>query len=378
MKFKVDNLEIEVEGDSGISYEQLRDGTVSISGLAKGAEIGVKAPFTTLGAKQGAIDGLSCDIIIGNYVYRFMHLNRCVLNRPGQFHKSGTILLGNVGSSGMTKSRVMLRIQVIFLGKLKRDVKVIGITRRASGTTSSRTKLKSSREGASTPLSSSSLKVNADQNIRGLHPQANMLINALRSAGYPDNSIATITGVMAGESGLYFLTEKPWTADNLINMKHGRAWGSIKPSSYPTMRRNLSRYTDEEIRRRAKDPAWSFSIMYAGNNGNGTFESGDGYKFRGRGPVQLTGRSNYEGFAKWMNDYSIVKDPDAAFKRDDVNVKSVLWFFEKGNGSKYYNALKRGSAVSVRELASVVVGGDGNFGVRETAARRVANLIATV
>lgn len=377
MKFKIDNLEVELASNSEVGYERLRDGTISVLGLNQDVEIGVRAPFTTLGSRRSAIDGLSCDIIIGNYVYRFMHLNKCNLNRAGEFHKSGMISLGNAGNSGMTKGRVMLRIQVIFLGKLKKDVNLTGIERIRSKRDASRAILRGSVKSESTSTAGISSATSTRSTIKGLHRQANMLIDALRADGYPDNSIATITGVMAGESGLYFLTEKPWTAENLINMKHGRGWGGINPASYPLMRRNLSRFTDSEIRQKAKDPKWSFSIMYAGNNKNGSFESGDGYKFRGRGPIQLTGRGNYQAFADWMGDSSIVRDPDSAFKRDEVNVKSVLWFLKYGNGSKFYSALRKGRPVTVAALASIVVGGDSNFRTREIAARRVASLMAT-
>lgn len=378
MKFKIDNLEVELASNSEVGYERLRDGTISMSGVDRDAEIGVRAPFTTLGSRKSAIDGLSCDIIIGNYVYRFMHLNKCNLNRAGEFHKSGMISLGAVGNSGMTKGRTMLRIQVIFLGRLKKDVSLTGIERVRNKRETSRAILKGNAKSRNATAAIVLSAIPTKGAVKGLHRQANMLIDALRIDGYPDNSIATITGVMAGESGLYFLTEKPWTAENLIDMKHGRGWGGINPARYPLMRRNLSRFTDSEIRQKAKDPKWSFSIMYAGNNKNGSFESGDGYKFRGRGPTQLTGRGNYQAFADWMGDSSIVRDPDSAFKRDEVNVKSVLWFLKYGNGSKFYNALKKGRPVAVADLASVVVGGDNNFRVREVAARRIANLLATV
>ena len=42
-----------------------------------------------------------------------------------------------------------------------------------------------------------------------------------------------------------------------------------------------------------KDPKGLASRVYAGVNGNGDEASGDGWRFRGRGPFQLTGRANY-------------------------------------------------------------------------------------
>jgi predicted chitinase len=42
----------------------------------------------------------------------------------------------------------------------------------------------------------------------------------------------------------------------------------------------------------------SATIVYANVNGNGDAASGDGYRFRGRGLIQLTGRNEYAAFAR--------------------------------------------------------------------------------
>jgi len=48
----------------------------------------------------------------------------------------------------------------------------------------------------------------------------------------------------------------------------------------------------------AKQPEKIANVVYASRMGNGDTASGDGYKFRGRGPIQLTGRDNYTAFGK--------------------------------------------------------------------------------
>jgi putative chitinase len=65
--------------------------------------------------------------------------------------------------------------------------------------------------------------------------------------------------------------------------------------------------------------------------GNGGPESGDGYKYRGRGPIQLTGRSNYTQFAKdmfedWQN---VVENPDWVTSDREFALMSAIWFWNK-------------------------------------------------
>ena len=66
--------------------------------------------------------------------------------------------------------------------------------------------------------------------------------------------------------------------------------------------------------------------VYANRMGNGNEASGEGYKFRGRGYIQLTGKDNYTAFGKSINE-DLTKDPTSV--ADKYALLSAAWFFNK-------------------------------------------------
>jgi len=81
----------------------------------------------------------------------------------------------------------------------------------------------------------------------------------------------------------------------------------------------------------ARHPEMIANKIYANRMGNGAPESGDGYKYRGRGPIQLTGKDNYRAFAKEMFDdwENIFENPDWVTADRDFALMSAIWFWNK-------------------------------------------------
>lgn len=74
----------------------------------------------------------------------------------------------------------------------------------------------------------------------------------------------------------------------------------------------------------ANNPAKIGSLVYASRMGNGNEASGEGFKFRGRGFIQLTGKDNYTSFAKFIGE-DTVANPDLVATK--YPLASAAFFF---------------------------------------------------
>lgn len=70
------------------------------------------------------------------------------------------------------------------------------------------------------------------------------------------------------------------------------------------------------------------NIVYANRMGNGPASTGDGWKYRGRGVVQLTGKDNYTRFQKWLNDPEILSNPDKILSSAKLIVLTGVFFWD--------------------------------------------------
>jgi len=69
--------------------------------------------------------------------------------------------------------------------------------------------------------------------------------------------------------------------------------------------------------------------VYANRMGNGPEESGDGYRYCGRGLIQLTGKDNYQNFADSL-EMNIEEVPDYLGTFEGA-LQSACWFWENNN-----------------------------------------------
>jgi putative chitinase len=69
------------------------------------------------------------------------------------------------------------------------------------------------------------------------------------------------------------------------------------------------------------------NLVYATRMGNGDEASGDGFKFRGRGALQLTGKDNYKVFSEYLKKPEIMTNPDLV--ATEFAFESAIFFFDR-------------------------------------------------
>ena len=84
--------------------------------------------------------------------------------------------------------------------------------------------------------------------------------------------------------------------------------------------------TDDIASQYERKPEKIANRVYSSRMGNGDEASGDGFKFRGRGFIQLTGRSNYTAFGQAIGE-DIASNPDLVATK--YPLLSAAWFFSK-------------------------------------------------
>ena len=125
---------------------------------------------------------------------------------------------------------------------------------------------------------------------------------------------------------------------NPFRMAHFLAQCAHESGNFKHVRENLNyseqgllkvfpKYFDKNTAKLyARKPEQIANIVYECRLGNGNRNTGDGYKFRGRGFLQLTGRVNYKAFGDFIG-VDLISNPDLVATK--YALTSAAWFFEK-------------------------------------------------
>lgn len=155
--------------------------------------------------------------------------------------------------------------------------------------------------------------------------------NALRDAWYPH--IAASLSAFQISTPLrqaHFLAQTGHESAGFLKVEEG-----LNYSENALTAMFGKRITAEQARaygRNAMHPAnqkMIASIIYANRNGNGDINSGDGYRYRGRGLIQITGKANYEVLVKQLG-ADVVANPDLLLGYRFAAMSAAAWWKNHG------------------------------------------------
>lgn len=128
-----------------------------------------------------------------------------------------------------------------------------------------------------------------------------------------------------------------------------------------------SHFTSDIADQYAHNPEAIANRAYAGRMGNGDEASGDGWRFCGRGLIQITGRNNYQAFADSLQ--MSVDDVPAFLQTFEGAVQSATWFWEMNNLNAFADMW------DIRSLSIKINGGELGLPEREQHCNRAKQIL---
>ncbi|MEM9388061.1 MAG: glycoside hydrolase family 19 protein [Pseudomonadota bacterium] len=180
------------------------------------------------------------------------------------------------------------------------------------------------------------------------------LVDTLPAYGIADsrNRLAHFFSQVLHESGMMRFDEE--------NLNYSaKALRAVFPKYFKTMR---------EAQKYHRQPEKIANRVYGGRMGNGNETSGDGWRYRGRGLIQLTGKRNYEAFAEWAEDERVVEYPDLV--ASEYAVQSAVFYWDT---NKLNSIADRGD---VRRVTKKVNGGENGLAHRSELFLKANGLLA--
>lgn len=118
-------------------------------------------------------------------------------------------------------------------------------------------------------------------------------------------------------------------------------------------------FSDDEAENYAGQPERIANRVYADRMGNGDEASGDGWRYRGRGLIQMTGRDNYRACGQALGK-DLEEDPEYLESAEGA-ARSAAWFWDKHG----LNALA--DAGDIDRISRKINGGDNGIAERREA-----------
>ena len=144
-----------------------------------------------------------------------------------------------------------------------------------------------------------------------------------------------------------------YSITNNLHLAHFLAQIAHESGEFKFVRENLN-YSDSSllrvfpkyfntsnVSRYARKPEAIANRVYANRMGNGDEASGDGWRYRGRGYLQLTGKNNYKAFSDFIKE-DCVENPELVAEKYPMD--SAIWFFDR---NKLWDICERGDSDDV-------------------------------
>lgn len=187
-----------------------------------------------------------------------------------------------------------------------------------------------------------------------------MNINNLKNA-VPDSIIAEIPQVMS-----------KFSINTTLRLSHFLAQCAEESENFKVLSENLDYsvqallsvfhkyFNSGNVNEYARNPVKIANLVYANRMGNGPEASGDGYKFRGRGYIEITGKDNYKAFGETIG-VDLVSNPDLVATK--YPLLSAAWFFSSHGLNVIADRGANNQIVTI--ITEHVNGGNNGLSVRE-------------
>jgi putative chitinase len=127
--------------------------------------------------------------------------------------------------------------------------------------------------------------------------------------------------------------------------------------------------TDALARAYERQPQKIANRVYANRMGNGDEASGEGWLFRGRGSLQLTGKFNFKAFSDYIGRPDVMTNPDLV--ATELAFESALWFFDK---NKLWSICDQGTGdAAILALTKRINGGTHGLDDRKLKTKKYAS-----